>query len=192
MDEQIKQLPPEIDLTQLGLVPFHIIIGRIVTNWALLESTLDLLVALTWHQCGGHKVQKEIPRSLGPKLAYLEKALLRLPPYEAERQILADFMLNIRTLGTRRHWLVHGTILAPPEDLNLGPFVFHKISYERTQHKHIHSHQVLSMTMEELEDTLKNIYRFSTWILATFENLRKAVDEAGWIRREVGPVAAAS
>lgn len=83
-------------------------LGLITLHWSYIETTLDALVAITYHHHGGNKIERELPRMLGRKLKYLRRAFARAPKLSKHEKAAAAFFGQVEDLSERRHVLIHG------------------------------------------------------------------------------------
>ena len=105
-------------------------LGAVTATWAVLETGVDFLVAITFHEYGEHPKHHEIPRSMKRKIAYLRDyaGLSSLAHWQTE---LLELARTSEELKEKRHAAVHGCV-----DATLGEKVqLFRILYKKTQHE---------------------------------------------------------
>jgi hypothetical protein len=111
-------------------------IGFVVVHWALTEQQLDNWVNVCFNNCGGSKFQKGrgVPRSLKPKLAFLNKCLKTVPALAEFREEGVDLLTRLSSASQTRHDLIHGAITELRPDPTSGAFKFRRIGYDGDLH----------------------------------------------------------
>jgi len=100
-------------------------IGFAVSQWALAEMALDIVVAEAFRQWGNDCPEPESPKSLRRKLKFLKRFAASTglnftdPTHQANaRAVITKILAEAQQLGDDRHWLAHGTSsLLVPEAL---------------------------------------------------------------------------
>ena len=83
-------------------------LGLITLHWSYIETSLDALVAITYHHHGGNKIERELPRMLGRKLRYLKRAFNRAPSLAKTAVEAVAFFDQVDDISDKRHVLIHG------------------------------------------------------------------------------------
>jgi hypothetical protein len=112
-------------------------LGLISIHWSYIETSLDALVAITYHHHGGNKIERELPRMLGRKIKYLRRAFARAPSLAKQEAEAVAFLDKVAGLSDRRHVLIHGYASEYAEN----GIKFVKLRIERHFH-HIEEHFV--------------------------------------------------
>jgi hypothetical protein len=120
-------------MTEKFLPPYYAeALGLATITWALFESVLDVLVAITFHECGGKQKHKEMPRSLSRKVDYFRERAK--PEHVADK--FADRLRAVANvaaeLGDKRHEAIHGALQAISSD---GTVTLARFLYEKTMHR---------------------------------------------------------
>src|SRR6266478_669089 len=100
------------------------VIGFVVIYWSLVEQQLDNWVNVCFNNCDGSEFQngRGVPRSLKPKLAFLNKCLKTLPALSDFRDDGVDLVSRVSSASARRHDLIHGAITELRPDPETGAF----------------------------------------------------------------------
>lgn len=106
-------------------------LGYSTLAWALLETGLDILVAITFHRFDGQLSHPEIPRSLSRKIGYLRDVAKLRPGHPWALRILtvADVA---EELSDERHHVTHGVATGGFDGETTYVFRF---LYEKTMHR---------------------------------------------------------
>ncbi|HUW49430.1 MAG TPA: hypothetical protein VMV75_00280 [Sulfuricella sp.] len=107
-------------------------VGFIVVQWGQAEQSLDLAIAILYHELGGKACSKRLPKMLGPKLEFLNKCLSQIPALDPYRDEGATLVANFRKLSDRRHDIIHGAIASV--SAKDGAFIFAKLDLKNDIH----------------------------------------------------------
>jgi hypothetical protein len=121
-----------MDFSDENLNPLYCAIGKVVCAWASIESFLDFLVLLIFHQFKGKEFayKQEIPRSLDNKLKYLIKAFNRIELLVPLKDTSMPILECISILSVKRHILIHGVLT----NINFEGYDFIKREYGKDFH----------------------------------------------------------
>jgi len=110
-------------------------VGMIVMNFAFVENALDAWTALAYHDFGGSRIEKEMPRQFGRKVTFLRKCFSRLDGLKPFSQEALAIVNRARELSDTRHYVAHG-VLAGFDAEDDETFYFRKIdiSDDKTEH----------------------------------------------------------
>lgn len=124
-------------------------VGLATITWAILETGIDFIVAITFNGLGPPPKHTEIPRSLSNKIDYLKDAakLDHLAPW---REALLSVATKAASLKERRHDLVHGIAY---NQLQSGELQMFRILYEKTIHRAPESTFTLESVAGMIEET---------------------------------------
>ncbi|RIX32266.1 hypothetical protein [Sphingomonas edaphi] len=106
-------------------------LGYSTLAWALLETGLDILVAITFHRFDGNQSHPEIPRSLSRKIGYLKDIAKLRPGHPWANRILA-IAATAGELSDERHHVTHGVATGGFD--GESTYVF-RLLYEKTMHQ---------------------------------------------------------
>ncbi len=93
-----------------GRAAFAREIGNMVTTWAWIEYLLDHINYRILHRGEGYRIQKDIPISLNPKIAFFRKSFERLPVLSGLKDRALMIVTRLDDLKKQRHDLIHGSI----------------------------------------------------------------------------------
>jgi hypothetical protein len=111
-------------------------VGFTVLIWAHIEQILDAAIAVVFQNCGGNKINQQIPRNLKSKLVFMRKSLRKinvLEPFQEQGLALMDRISNMKQ---RRHDVVHGVVTSLTSAD--GSFEFRRLNVRNTMH-HVES-----------------------------------------------------
>ena len=111
-------------------------VGFTVLTWAHIEQILDFAIAVVFQNCGGNKINQQIPRNLKSKLVFMRKSLRKihvLEPFQEQGLALMD---RISDMKRRRHDVVHGVVTSLTS--SDGKFEFRRLNVKDTMH-HVES-----------------------------------------------------
>jgi len=111
-------------------------VGFMVLTWAHVEQILDAAIAVVFQNCGGNKINQQIPRNLKSKLVFMRKSLRKisvLEPFQEQGLALMDRISNMKR---QRHDVVHGVVTSRTSAD--GTFEFRRLNVKDTMH-HVES-----------------------------------------------------
>lgn len=88
-------------------------VGYFVLLWANAEQWLDMCVAVLYRGLGGNVRVKRMPKSLQPRLDFMEECFGALPVLSPLRGRARKVVSGFKKLTSIRHELVHGAIRDP-------------------------------------------------------------------------------
>jgi hypothetical protein len=113
--------PPD-DLKQL-----YCAIGRLVTNWALVEYTLDMCIAIIFSSYWGSELNNyEMPVTLKKKIIFWRKALKNIDSLLPFKDEGLELITKVSNLKNKRHDMVHSILI----DSKPNSFDFRKFNYK--------------------------------------------------------------
>jgi hypothetical protein len=127
-------------------------VGFAVSQWALAEIALDIVVAEAFRQWGDDCPESGVPRSLKKKLTFLRRFIgetsMRFSPelLPGVRERLGVLLDDAERLGNDRHWLAHGT--TSPNDIK----TIDRIDFFKTLHGGSDKRVFKSFTIAEIDD----------------------------------------
>jgi hypothetical protein len=89
-------------------------IGRLVISWAHIETGMDLIVAVAYHDLGGDDIEEK-PWSLDGKIKFLRKCFSRLDGLAALKDIGPPLLTEVKDASKTRQKIIHGFIIDHPE-----------------------------------------------------------------------------
>jgi hypothetical protein len=93
-----------------GRAAFTREIGNMVITWAWIEAVLDHINFRILHRGEGYRIQKDIPVSLNPKIAFFRKSFERLPVLSGLKDRALILVAKLNELKEQSHDLIHGSI----------------------------------------------------------------------------------
>ena len=111
-------------------------VGFTVLTWAHIEQLLDTAIAVVFQNCGGNKINQQIPRNLKSKLVFMRKSLRNLDVLDSFQDQGLALMDRISSMQRRRHDVVHGVITGLVS--HDGIFEFRRLDAKDTMH-HVES-----------------------------------------------------
>jgi len=100
-------------------------VGFVVIQWGQAEQSLEMIVAMLYQSLGGKPLINRIPVLLTPKLEFVGKCLVTLPPlqqFKSEGELL---IRRFEELSQKRHDLIHGAVASL--SMENGGFSFVKL-----------------------------------------------------------------
>jgi hypothetical protein len=89
-------------------------IGRLTISWAHIETGIDFIVAVVYHDLGGDEIEEK-PWSLARKLKFLRKCFSKFPALEPLREVGFPLFTEIADALEMRQNIIHGFVLDHPE-----------------------------------------------------------------------------
>lgn len=83
--------------------------GASTIHWSILESLIDVAVAITFHRFGGNQIRDDLPRMFSTKTEYLKKAFRRSDELVSVRDLAITTIQDAEALAKRRHLMTHGS-----------------------------------------------------------------------------------
>ena len=98
-------------------------VGMLVINWAMVEQTIEMIVAVIYRSADGHSQEEKLPKFFSRKAKFVRRCLSRI-------SALHDFQLTGRKLmeeATRlskiRHDVIHGALSGFDEETGVVSFI---------------------------------------------------------------------
>lgn len=92
-------------------------VGSMVIQWGQAEQTLDMIVALLFHNYDGNKLSKRIPKMLDPKIKFIKSCFDTSPELAKHKDRGYALLSEFERLSSKRHEMIHGAIAdVIPED----------------------------------------------------------------------------
>ncbi|MCC6948576.1 MAG: hypothetical protein IT539_12480 [Bradyrhizobiaceae bacterium] len=134
---------------------FYLVVGKITVNWAHIEFQLDAAnIALIR---AGKTKERQLPKSLEPKIAHFEKGVLKHPDLDEFRARGEPIIAELHRLKEVRHDLIHGTSTKITEEgRNFSRFVYRdkpsEMKFRNYKFEELHTHlQEMVRLRTELE-----------------------------------------
>ena len=108
--------------------------GEFVTNWAMVEMSIDFCIVIIYQLVGGKHIEKEIPRMYSRKIKFLRRCfgrLASLDDFAIEGCALLD---RADALMDTRHMLVHGYLSTYTAETDTLLFVKFNVNKDKTMH----------------------------------------------------------
>lgn len=87
-------------------------LGSVTLSWAMSELALNNIVGLVFHAHGGHRSEKDIPRTAyNRKEKYVRRAFSENDNLAQFAPLLIPILDEMNRLSEERHWCIHGVAL---------------------------------------------------------------------------------
>jgi hypothetical protein len=126
--------------------PIQAAIGDFMMAFNLAESLLDILVAISYHEAGGNKIEPEIPFKLSRKLKFAGKAFRRLKPLAPYQGRGEDFLSVVSQARGTRDTLAHGHITKITDEGAILHFGVFRLSDD----KKIQIHSIADLSLHKI------------------------------------------
>jgi hypothetical protein len=90
--------------------PLYTAVGHIVVNWAFVEQSLDMWIAIIYQTSDDRCIEDVIPMALGRKIRFLRKCFNRMHVLANFRAEALDYIAKAKELSDTRHFIIHDTI----------------------------------------------------------------------------------
>src|SRR5947207_15346437 len=93
---------------------FFAAIGRLAISWSHIDTGLDFMIAVIYHNLGGHEIEEK-PWSLSRKLKFLRKCFSRFESLARLKEICYPLLDEIAAASDMRQKIIHGFIISHQE-----------------------------------------------------------------------------
>ena len=128
-------------------------VGFIVIQWGQAEQSLDMIVAIIFHDFGGNKVKK-IPKMLKPKIDYLRESFNNISDISVHKEVANEILDEFEKLSEKRHDIIHGAVSATTS--NNGAYAFAKLDIINGYH-HVREFDFDIKQFPKLSEDLVNL-----------------------------------
>jgi hypothetical protein len=104
----LPALPSQAELPDELMPPLAMAIGHLVITWASIEATLNLTIAVIYHDVGGKAIETDLPRNLSRKVKFLRACFNRVDPLKGYGNEARSLLDRISALAPIRHAVIHG------------------------------------------------------------------------------------
>ncbi len=124
-------------------------VGAITLRWGRLELTLNLMIALIYHQIGGREIEPELPLMFGRRLRFLRRCFAQIEPLTPYRKEAVELFDLLADLAVVRETISHGGFVGVGEGGALS-LQLHYSVLRPTKCKTGHRFEEHTLTMGEL------------------------------------------
>jgi len=147
-------------------------VGFIVIQWGLAEQSLDMIVAIIFHDFGGNKIKNKLPKMLKPKIDYLRECFNKISDISEHKEAGNEILNVFENLSERRHEIIHGAVSTTAS--NNGAYAFAKLDIINGYHQ-----------VREFDFDIKQLPKLSEDLVSLGSNTTKLANQLLQINHEL-------
>lgn len=99
--------------------------GALTMRWGRLELTLNIMIALIYHEIGGRQIEPELPLMFSRRIRFLRRCFLRIEQLAPFRQEAVEVFDLLNHLAAMREHFSHGAFMGVGD----GEFLSLQLNY---------------------------------------------------------------